>query len=243
LEALGEIATVAHSSIDPWLRQLITHILENLQDQNCSKQRVSLWALGKIVFGTKYVVAPHADYPQLLTQISDILLTTKRVPWDLRREVLRIFGILGALSPDLIGSGSTVRKGGGKGGGYFVESEHKKRTRTSTRFLTTPAYMSGKQIMPEWKDQSTLRSPSFQNRNGPDCIMSGGNHNTQTQEPGESKSIIKDSDDDEPAHLFMYKQYAMPAQLLSKLSPACHLLPSDEGFHPTVAVQALKCAS
>lgn len=243
LEALGEIATVAHSSIDPWLRQLISHILENLQDHNCSKQRVSLWTLGKIAFGTKYVVAPYVDYPELLTQISNILPTTKRAPWDLRREVFRIFGILGALSPDRLGSGSTTRKGGGKGGGYFVELEDEQGPRTNTRFLTTSAYVSGKRIMPEWKDQSTLIPSSFQNRNGSaqleHRIASGSNHNTQTQESGEPKSIIKDSDDDEPVHLFMYEQYAMTAQPLSKLSPARRLSPSDEGFYPTVAVQAL----
>ena len=35
------------------------------------------------------------------------------------------------------------------------------------------------------------------------------------------------------------EQYAMTAQPLSKLSPARRLSPSDEGFFPTVAVQAL----
>jgi len=81
-----------------------------------------------------------------------------------------------------------------------------------------------KRIMPEWKDQTTL---------------SGGNHITQAQESDEPKSISKHSDDDAPAHLFMYKQYAMTAQPLSKLSPARRLSPADEGFFPTVAVQAL----
>lgn len=87
LEALGELASVAHSSINPWLRQLISHILENVQEQNSSKQRVSLWALGKISFGCCYVVSPYLDYPQLLQQASDILPTTKKASWDLRREV------------------------------------------------------------------------------------------------------------------------------------------------------------
>lgn len=243
LEALGEIATVAHSSIYPWLRQLISYILENLQDQNSSKQRISLWALGKIAFGTKYVVAPYVDYPQLLTQASDLLPTTKRAPWDLRREVFRTFGILGALSPDRFGSGSTTRKGGGKGGGYFVELEDDQGPRMRNRFSTTSAYVSGKRIMPEWKDHSTLVSSSLQNRNASaqleHRIISGGNHITQAQESDEPKSISKRSDDDEPAHLFMYEQYAMTAQPLSKLSPARRLSPSDEGFFPTVAVQAL----
>ena len=37
----------------------------------------------------------------------------------------------------------------------------------------------------------------------------------------------------------MYEQYAMTAQPLSQLSPARRLLPSDEVFYPTVAVQSL----
>jgi FKBP12-rapamycin complex-associated protein len=243
LEALGDIATLCHSSINPWLRQLITHILENIQDQNSSKQRVSLWALGKIVFGAKYVVAPYIDYPQLLSQASDILPTTKRAPWELRREVFRVFGILGAMSPDRFGSGSTTRKGGGKGGGYFVDLEDEQGPRTSSRFPTTSAHVSGKRIAPEWKDQSTLLSSSLHNRISSAqleySITSSGNHTTLTQESAEPKRISKDSGDDEPAHLFMYEQYAMTAQPLSKLSPARRLSPSDEGFYPAVAVQAL----
>lgn len=240
LEALGELATVAHGSIGPWLRSLISHILENIQDQNSSKQRVSLWALGKIAFGTGYVVSPYLDYPQLLSRASDILPTTKRAPWDLRREIFRTFGILGAFDPDRYGPGST-RKGGGKGGGYFVELEDEKGG-AGTRPLTVVGNESAKHIS-EWnpmRDQSSMPPSSLQNRNMSSVqaglrLISG---------PGEAsvphpKSIHKDSDNDEPAHLYMYEQYAMTAQPLSQLSPARRLLPSDEAFYPTVAVQAL----
>ncbi|EED89568.1 phosphatidylinositol 3-kinase (PI3K)-like protein [Thalassiosira pseudonana CCMP1335] len=121
LEALGELATVGNSSIS-MLRQLIPHILKNMQDQNSSKQRVSLWTMGKIAYGTSYVVVPYLEYPQLLSQASDVLPTTKRAPWYLRREVFRMFGILGALDPDRF-LPYKIRKGGGVGGGYFVELE------------------------------------------------------------------------------------------------------------------------
>ncbi|KAL7543713.1 hypothetical protein ACHAXR_013532 [Thalassiosira sp. AJA248-18] len=244
LEALGELATVAHSSINPWLRQLIPHILENIQDQNSSKQRVSLWALGKIAFGTSYVVSPYLDYPQLLTQASDILPTTKRASWDLRREVFRTMGILGALDPDLV----SARKGGGKGGGYFVELEDEKGPGAGARSSTMPSNGSAKR-MPDWnilRDQSAIPSSSLQNRSISSAqvelrLISSGAHIKQTQEAGGSrpKSIYKDSDNDEPAHLYMYEQYAMTAQPLSQLSPARRLSPSDDAFYPTVAVQAL----
>mmetsp|Transcript_20902 Transcript_20902/g.45314 ORF Transcript_20902/g.45314 Transcript_20902/m.45314 type:complete len:3366 (+) Transcript_20902:339-10436(+) len=242
LEALGELATVANGSINPWLRQLISHILENIQDQNSSKQRVSLWALGKIAFGTSYVVSPYLDYPQLLTQASDILSTTKKASWDLRREVFRTFGILGALDPDRFGSGSS-RKGGGKGGGYFVELEDEKGLEAGR---TMPLNGSAKR-MAEWslmRDQSSMISSSLQSRNISSNhaelrVTSSGTHNKQTESGGSrTKSIYQDSDD-EPAALYMYEQYAMTAQPLSKLSPARRLSPSDEAFYPTVTIQAL----
>ena len=85
-EALGELANVAHNTISPWLRQLIPLILDNVQDQNGSKKRVSLWALGRIAYGTGYVVTPYLDYPEMLERLSEILPTTKKAIWELRRE-------------------------------------------------------------------------------------------------------------------------------------------------------------
>lgn len=236
LEALGELAAVAHDgSIDPWLRErLISHILENIKDQNSSqKQRVSLWALGKIAYGTGYVVRPYLDYPQLLTQASDILPTTKRASWDLRREVFRTFGILGALDPDRFGS---TRKGGGKGGGYFVELEDEKGPGA---VLTSNGSAKRASDLNLRRDHSPMALSLSQNRNSSANleqynVISGGVLTNQTQEPGGSRL-----DNDEPAHLYMYEQYAMTAQPLRQLSPAKRLSPTDEVFYPTVAVQAL----
>ena len=52
-------------------------------------------------------------------------------------------------------------------------------------------------------------------------------------------STGRDTDDDEPAYLYMYEQYAMTAVPISKLKPARRMSPSDDTFYPTVAVQAL----
>lgn len=49
----------------------------------------------------------------------------------------------------------------------------------------------------------------------------------------------KSSDDDEPAHLYMYEQYAMTSQPLSVISSRRRLVPSDDDFYPTVAIAAL----
>jgi len=250
LEALGELANVAHSSLNPWLRQLVPHILENIQDQNSSKQRVSLSTLGKIAFGTGYVVSPYLDYPQLLHQAAEILPTTKRAPWDLRREVFRTFGVLGALDPDRLGSSTyKTRKGGGVGGGYFVEMEDEDNISDSRRHSalvpTTGSIKRGTDLS---LYHSTSLSPA--QFSGGRSLSSGhaGTYSTDSQHraaTGENldevlhRKMYKDSDNDEPAHLYMYEQYAMTAQPLSQLPPARRLSPSDEDFYPTVTVQAL----
>ena len=48
-----------------------------------------------------------------------------------------------------------------------------------------------------------------------------------------------ESDEDMPAHLFMYEQYAMVSQPVSRLPPARRMTPGDDEFYPTVAIQAL----
>lgn len=144
---------------------------------------------------------------------------------------------MGALDPDRFPFGST-RKGGGKGGGYFVELEDEKGPGSGR---TLPANGSGKRTA-EWS--SSMISTSLQSRNVSSAhadlrVIPISSHSKQTKDGSHAKSIYKDSDNDEPAHLFMYQQFAMTAQPSSKLSPARRLSPSDEVFYPTVAVQAL----
>ncbi len=237
LEALGELANVAHCSLNPWLRQLVPHILENIQDQNSSKQRVSLSTLGKIAFGTGYVVSPYLDYPQLLHQAAEILPTTKRAPWDLRREVFRTFGILGALDPDRLGSSNyKTRKGGGVGGGYFVEMEDDDNVsdtkRHSALVPTTGSIKRG-------TDLSVYHSTSLSPAQfiGGRSISSGhaGIYSTDSQHKtaiGEKidevlhRKMYKDSDNDEPAHLYMYGKFLTLSNLCqSSLTQTSNLLP------------------
>jgi FKBP12-rapamycin complex-associated protein len=53
-----------------------------------------------------------------------------------------------------------------------------------------------------------------------------------------TRTLIEE-DETEPAHLYMYEQYAMTALSTSKLSPLRRLSPTNEDFYPTVTVQAL----
>lgn len=237
LEALGELATVAHSSINPWLQQLIPHILNNMLDQNSSKQCISLSTMGKIAFGTGYVIKPYLEYPQLLAQASDILPTTKRAPWKLRREVFRLFGVLGAIDPDRLCSSTHTATRGRVGGGYFVELEEDEE------------YLLAKQHTPA-VSSSPKRGANFQSIS-PGVLVSRNNFSSSmpdfralTSDPNRTAAaadgmMANTKDNDEPAHLYMYEQYAMTSQPLSIISSRRRLVPSDEDFYPTVAIAAL----
>ena len=189
-----------------------------------------------------------------MPQAADILPTTKRAPWDLRREVFRTFGILGALDPDRFGSSSyKTRKGGGVGGGYFIEFEDEDKSTDIKRPAHIPTTGSVKRGV-DWamiKDQSSSLSPtqliggrsmsSAQNADYRAFSADAQNKPSQGEESDNAlhRIMYKDSDNDEPAHLYMYEQYAMTAQPLSQLPPARRLSPSDDDFYPTVTVQAL----
>jgi len=240
LEALGELAQVTGKEMTPWIQQLLPHILETMQDQSSSnKQRTSMKTLGQIAGGTGYVITPYFDFPQLLTIAADILPATKRAPWALRREVIRTLGLLGALDPDRYFN-HKARQTGGTGGGYFIEGEDDDASES-------PASSSGPVAI------ATPNSSSYDGPVNRDVNLSGslsapatGNSKTTaqllvdgSQHPQPDTRKGNDAEEEEPAHLFMYEQYAMTSQPDSKLPPNLRLTPSDEDFYPTVAVQAL----
>lgn len=235
LEALGELATIAHSSINPWLQQLIPHILNNMLDQNSSKQCISLSTMGKIAYGTGYVITPYLEYPHLLSQASDILPTTKRAPWELRREVFRLFGTLGAIDPDRLGLSSyKARRLGRVGGGYFVDFEE------DDEYLQAKQHTSAISSSPKRGANLQSFSPGMLINRTVSSAMPDFRASTDDSNrlPTDGTSH-KNNDNDEPAHLYMYEQYAMTSQPLSVISSRRRLIPSDDDFYPTVAIAAL----
>lgn len=230
LEALGELALATGVSLQPWVKEVVPHVLEIMQDQSsASKQRTSLRTLGQIAGSTGYVIRPYLDYPKLLAQATDVLPATKRAPWSLRREVIRTLGILGALDPDrYYAVASKTRIGGAVGGAYFEELDFKdiaKEAQVLPREATVTARSLSAQAsslaIPSVK-QSTRTSDNQRKRAGSDLPQ-----------------VPSEVDDDLPAYLFMYEQYAMVAQPVSSIPPAKRMSPSDVEFHPTVAIQAL----
>ncbi|KAI8344851.1 armadillo-type protein [Chlamydoabsidia padenii] len=98
LGALGELAAVSGEDMVPHLDELMPLIMETLQDQSSSAKRdAALKTLGQLASNTGFVIEPYAKYPALLSILINILKTEQNV--TIRRETVKLMGILGALDP------------------------------------------------------------------------------------------------------------------------------------------------
>lgn len=80
----------------PYIPTLVAIIISNLQDLSAPAKRIaSLRALGQIASNTSYVIDPYVEHPELLNILVNIVKT--EAPGRLRRETIRLLGILGAL--------------------------------------------------------------------------------------------------------------------------------------------------
>ncbi|OCK80049.1 hypothetical protein K432DRAFT_405035 [Lepidopterella palustris CBS 459.81] len=99
LRAIGDIAGVGGEDMRQYIPDLMTIILENLQDLGSdSKRFAALRALGQLATNAGYVIEPYRDYPELLNILVNIVKTEPE--GDLRRETVKLMGTLGALDPD-----------------------------------------------------------------------------------------------------------------------------------------------
>lgn len=98
ITTLGAAAKVAGEDIMPYLPQLMPLIMSTFQDQSSSfKRHAALKTLGIIASSSGYVIQPLLDYPQLLGMLVGILKSESSL--HIRRETVRLLGILGALDP------------------------------------------------------------------------------------------------------------------------------------------------
>lgn len=98
INCLGELAVVGGEDLKPFIPELMPLILDTFQDQSSSYKRdAALKTLGQLASSSGYVIQPLLDYPQLLGMLVNILkLETSQ---QIRRETVRLLGILGALDP------------------------------------------------------------------------------------------------------------------------------------------------
>ena len=98
LGALGELARAGGEDLLPYIDNLMPIIIDALQDQSSTAKRdAALKTLGQLSSNTGFVIEPYLKYPQLLSILINIL-KTELTP-SIRRETIRLIGILGALDP------------------------------------------------------------------------------------------------------------------------------------------------
>lgn len=98
LRALGELATVGGDDMIKYIPEMMRIILKSLQDLGSDKKReAALCTLGQLASNSGYVIEPYTDHPELLTILVNIVKHEKQ--GNLRRETIRLMGILGALDP------------------------------------------------------------------------------------------------------------------------------------------------
>lgn len=100
LRAIGDLAEVNGGSnvMETYAEELLTILMDMLTDSGApNKREVALWTLGQIVSATGQVVTPYHTYPNLI----DILINFLKTETDVlvRRETIRVLGLLGALDP------------------------------------------------------------------------------------------------------------------------------------------------
>ncbi|XP_076166943.1 serine/threonine-protein kinase Tor isoform X1 [Ptiloglossa arizonensis] len=98
LRAIGDLAEVNGAEMQEWMPELLSILLEMLVDASSPEKRgVALWVLGQLVGSTGHVVKPYMQYPSLLDVLINFLKTEQQP--IIRRETIRVLGLLGALDP------------------------------------------------------------------------------------------------------------------------------------------------
>lgn len=101
IECLGELARVGGEDLAPQVDQLMQLSIEQLSTVSAhastAKRNAALRTLGLVASNTGNVVSPYLKYRSLLGTIVKILKTEQSPP--VRRETIRVMGILGALDP------------------------------------------------------------------------------------------------------------------------------------------------
>lgn len=100
LRAIGDLAELncGCNVMEQWADELLEILIEMLSDAGAPNKRgVALWTLGQLVGATGQVVTPYYKYPGLIDILINFLKTETQP--SVRRETIRVLGLLGALDP------------------------------------------------------------------------------------------------------------------------------------------------
>ena len=98
LTAIGDLAQVSETEMRLWSPELLPLLLDMLADASLpAKREIALWTLAQLIESTGCVIQPYQEFPTLLELLLSFLKTEQLV--TIRRETLRVLGLLGALDP------------------------------------------------------------------------------------------------------------------------------------------------
>ena len=98
ITAIGQLATTGGTVLEPYIPQIMPMIVDALQDLSSPRKRdAALHTLGQLASNSGYVIKPYTDFPQLLDILINIIKTEQQ--GSLRKETIKLMGILGALDP------------------------------------------------------------------------------------------------------------------------------------------------
>eukprot|EP01059_Diplonema_ambulator_P003629 TRINITY_DN13342_c0_g1_i3.p1 TRINITY_DN13342_c0_g1~~TRINITY_DN13342_c0_g1_i3.p1 ORF type:complete len:2822 (+),score=973.50 TRINITY_DN13342_c0_g1_i3:85-8550(+) len=102
LFTLGELATVAGKEIKPFVPKIIPFIVTTLKDKPTALSvKQAVVALGKVMQSTGYIDV-FSEHPKLLDFLVDSLQGASKEPFGTRLEIMKTFGIAGALDPHTV---------------------------------------------------------------------------------------------------------------------------------------------
>lgn len=97
MACLGQLARVGGEDINQHVPDMMKLVIETLRDPSLMKRDAALQTLGLLCSDTGYVIEPLIEYPELLGILTRILKTEQSQ--GVRRETIKVMGILGALDP------------------------------------------------------------------------------------------------------------------------------------------------
>ena len=120
LQTLAHLSSIGSSLLIPHLPVLLPLIIPLIEDRSSLvSKEVALRCLTQVIEHTGFVVEPYVQYRGLMRVLLGLLRVG--VAWGVRREVMKLIGVLGALDPfrfkELLGEPAVGEKAAGGGGG------------------------------------------------------------------------------------------------------------------------------
>ena len=141
LQTLAHLASIGSSLLIPHLPTLLPLIIPLIEDRSSLvSKEIALRALTQVILHTGHVITPYIQWKGLMRVLLNLLRVG--VAWGVRREVMKLIGVLGALDPyrfkDLVGEAEGEKAQGGKGTAGALEGRGEGGLRGGWTLVTLP---------------------------------------------------------------------------------------------------------